>query len=91
MPAGKHMHLRLKKRPGKEKEDVLQSSKANISQPDGAGGSVWDKVTSFLSHEGSGSEAGADDNRVHIFTVASGHMYERLQKIMILSVVRNTK
>ena len=28
---------------------------------------------------------------MHVFTIASGHMYERLQKIMILSVVRNTK
>lgn len=27
---------------------------------------------------------------VNIFTVASGHMYERLQKIMILSVLRHT-
>ena len=33
----------------------------------------------------------AEDERVHIFTVASGHMYERLQKIMILSVIRNTQ
>ena len=31
------------------------------------------------------------DDRVHVFTVASGHMYERLQKIMVLSVLRNTK
>ena len=28
---------------------------------------------------------------MHVFTIASGHMYERLQKIMILSVIRNTK
>lgn len=32
-----------------------------------------------------------DPNTIHIFTVASGHMYERLQKIMILSVKRNTR
>ena len=32
-----------------------------------------------------------DPDAVHIFTIASGHMYERLQKIMILSVLRNTK
>ena len=37
------------------------------------------------------AEADAEDERLHIFTVASGHMYERLQKIMILSVIRNTK
>jgi UDP-glucose:glycoprotein glucosyltransferase len=28
---------------------------------------------------------------INIFTVASGHMYERLQKIMMLSVLRRTK
>ena len=27
---------------------------------------------------------------MHIFSVASGHMYERLQKIMMLSVLRHT-
>jgi len=28
---------------------------------------------------------------INIFTVASGHMYERLQKIMVLSVIKNTQ
>ncbi len=28
---------------------------------------------------------------INVFTVASGHMYERLQKIMILSVLNHTK
>lgn len=28
---------------------------------------------------------------INVFTVASGHMYERLQNIMILSVLRHTK
>ena len=32
-----------------------------------------------------------DPDTIHIFTVASGHMYERLQKIMVLSMIRNTK
>ena len=32
-----------------------------------------------------------DQDTIHIFSVASGHMYERLQKIMILSVIRNTR
>ena len=32
-----------------------------------------------------------DPETIHIFTVASGHMYERLQKIMILSVIKNTR
>lgn len=32
-----------------------------------------------------------DYGTINVFTVASGHMYERLQKIMILSVIKNTK
>lgn len=28
---------------------------------------------------------------INIFSIASGHMYERLQKIMILSVLKHTK
>jgi hypothetical protein len=28
---------------------------------------------------------------INIFSIASGHMYERLQKIMMLSVLRHTK
>ena len=32
-----------------------------------------------------------DPDTIHIFTVASGHMYERLQKIMVLSVLRQTR
>ncbi len=35
--------------------------------------------------------AKTEDDRVHVFTVASGHMYERLQKIMVLSVIRHTQ
>ena len=40
---------------------------------------------------GGGLSPEDDPNTIHIFSVASGHMYERLQKIMILSVTRNTR
>jgi hypothetical protein len=35
--------------------------------------------------------AEAEGDIINIFTIASGHMYERLQKIMVLSVLRHTK
>ena len=34
---------------------------------------------------------GSDRDTVHIFSLASGHMYERLLRIMILSVTKNTR
>ena len=66
-------------------------------------GSIWGRVASWLApgQQQSVLAPGApttprlsaedDPDAVHIFTIASGHMYERLQKIMILSVLRNTK
>lgn len=35
-------------------------------------------------------EAHAEGDVINIFSIASGHMYERLQKIMMLSVLRHT-
>eukprot|EP01083_Nonionella_stella_P059930 156778_1 len=32
-----------------------------------------------------------DDNTIHIMSVASGHLYERFLKIMMLSVIKNTQ
>ena len=32
-----------------------------------------------------------DDGKIHIFIVASGFLYERLERIMMLSVIKNTK
>ena len=40
---------------------------------------------------GANLTAEEDPECIHIFTVASGLMYERLQKIMVLSVLRSTK
>jgi UDP-glucose:glycoprotein glucosyltransferase len=37
------------------------------------------------------SPASSHQDTIHVFTIASGHMYERLQKIMILSVIKRTK
>lgn len=34
---------------------------------------------------------GGEGDVINIFSIASGHMYERLQKIMILSVLQHTK
>lgn len=63
---GKHLMLKVQKRPGKEAETLLPAA---------------DVVTAKKKEYGT----------INVFTVASGHMYERLQKIMILSVIKNTK
>lgn len=47
--------------------------------------------TGIQLSSGGGLSPEDDPDTIHIFSVASGHMYERLQKIMILSVIRNTR
>ncbi len=61
-----------------------------------AGRSVWeaevggDGMSAQSTSIGSRSPGKQSDDMIHIFTVASGHMYERLQKIMILSAVKRS-
>ena len=97
--------LKVRKRPGKEKEDVLKAdSEGNDDDEDdedGEGG-VWSKLFGAGKKKvppaaavGGGAvvpaAAEAEGDVINVFTVASGHMYERLQKIMFLSVVKNSK
>lgn len=64
---------------------ATQSFKANKHRKhDG----LLDKVSSWLRP---GDQVAEGKEPLNIFTIASGHMYERLQKIMILSVIKNTK
>merc|ERR1712227_215778 len=79
------------KKPGMEKVDVLGS-------PDDPPGndedeSIWSSIKSSIT--GSKKEKKKGDKKetevINIFSLASGHMYERLMRIMMLSVIRNTK
>ncbi|KAJ2744815.1 killer toxin resistant protein [Coemansia sp. BCRC 34301] len=85
----------VSKRPGKEKEDVLQDVAAG---GDGAkkkaaassGGGIWGRLKGTF---GGSSGLVASDSRPHfdVFAVASGHLYERLMSIMIMSVLNSTQ
>lgn len=47
---------------------------------------IWDSITSSFS--GSSSESA---EVINIFSLASGHLYERLMRIMMLSLIKHTK
>ncbi|THG16451.1 hypothetical protein TEA_010218 [Camellia sinensis var. sinensis] len=72
---GKLVHLEVVKKKGKEREKLLVSSDDD-------------------SHsQGKKKEHGNSvrrGKRINIFSIASGHLYERFLKIMILSVLKNT-
>lgn len=85
---GPSLTLKVKRRPGMENVELLGDDSQRS-------GSMWDSIsTSLWGSEKKTAEATQDDNsddEINVFSIASGHMYERLLKIMMLSVIKNTK
>uniref|UniRef100_A0A8B9KK17 UDP-glucose ceramide glucosyltransferase-like 1 n=1 Tax=Astyanax mexicanus TaxID=7994 RepID=A0A8B9KK17_ASTMX len=87
----KIIKVRVQKKPDKLNEDLL--SEATESK------GLWDSITSVWSTlekslTGSSSVEEGDKKKedvLNIFSVASGHLYERFLRIMMLSVLRHTK
>eukprot|EP00842_Homolaphlyctis_polyrhiza_P001157 jgi/Hompol1/2041/HPOL_002063-RA len=71
----------VKKRPGMEAEDVLQEAEAAPGK-----NGFWDSVKNrVLPKLSKGRET------INVFSVASGHLYERFLSIMMLSVKQRTR
>ncbi|KAL1780525.1 UDP-glucose:glycoprotein glucosyltransferase 2 [Sigmodon hispidus] len=77
----KILKIQVKKKSGKIEEDILADKHENKG--------MWDSIKSFTKsiHKDHGKES----DILNIFSVASGHLYERFLRIMMLSVLRNTK
>ncbi|KAK0522237.1 killer toxin resistant protein [Tilletia horrida] len=94
---------RFVKRPGMEEEDVLESdidkslNEGRKRKKTSYFGQAKEALSSLAKKGGSltGSSGPNSSNRtnaaINIFTVASGHLYERMTYIMVLSVVKHTK
>ncbi|OAA49491.1 UDP-glucose:glycoprotein glucosyltransferase precursor [Metarhizium rileyi] len=86
---GATLYPRLKRRPGMENEDVLEDTgtlseggivSKGLKFAEGLFGGGKSKSTSEMQHA-----------EINIFSVASGHLYERMLNIMMVSVMRHTK
>ncbi|XP_066542592.1 UDP-glucose:glycoprotein glucosyltransferase 2-like [Hoplias malabaricus] len=79
----KIIKVRVQKKPDKLNEDLLSEAAESKG--------LWDSITSFTG--GSSAEEGEKkkENVLNIFSVASGHLYERFLRIMMLSVLQHTK
>ncbi|KAJ3044624.1 hypothetical protein HDV00_001550 [Rhizophlyctis rosea] len=73
----------VKKKPGKENEQLIEEEGPKAP---GESGGIWNKVKGslFKSHP-------KKKNVINVFSVASGHLYERFLSIMMLSVRKHTK
>jgi UDP-glucose:glycoprotein glucosyltransferase len=93
---GKTLFPRLSRKPGQEMEEVLEESGHQA-------GSAMDYVSKgFNFAQGVLSSVGVKQKTglgvsaekhadINIFSVASGHLYERMLNIMMLSVIKNTE
>lgn len=79
---------KLSRRDGMETEDVLEAAvdNADISDPVSLAKKWWKKADGLLH----GSKPKPVQADINIFSVASGHLYERFLNIMMLSVIKNT-
>ena len=78
--------LKVNKKPGQSHKDLL----AETDETEADSNSIWDSLGSWSSSKPSPPPSN-DNDRVDIFSLASGHLYERLLRIMMLSVLKNTK
>ncbi|XP_071037209.1 UDP-glucose:glycoprotein glucosyltransferase 1 [Parasteatoda tepidariorum] len=94
--------VKVSKKPGKQYEELLQDDTETDSGIWGTitsmpiiGGiveewrNIWLAMKSTFT--GNKSEQEKGDDKINIFSLASGHLYERLLRIMMLSVLKNTK
>nr|XP_060490186.1 UDP-glucose:glycoprotein glucosyltransferase 2 [Panthera onca] len=77
----KILEVQVQKKPDKIKEDLL-------TDKDEKKKGMWDSIKSFTR---SLHKEKDEADVLNIFSVASGHLYERFLRIMMLSVLRNTK
>ncbi|XP_042473077.1 UDP-glucose:glycoprotein glucosyltransferase-like [Zingiber officinale] len=103
---GKVVHLGVAKKRGKEHEELLSASDDHMEQKRKDDENKWNAnilkwATGFIGSGGlprrkdeirpDHKHGGRQGETINIFSVASGHLYERFLKIMILSVLKNTQ
>lgn len=86
---GVTLYPRLKRRSGMEMEDVLQEKEPEETNLVAKGIKLAEGL--FGGKSKKKSLSAQEHAEINIFSVASGHLYERMLNIMIVSVMRHTK
>lgn len=85
---GKTLYPRINRKPGMENEDVLETCAEGGALDFVKQGFKFGKDLFGVKTKSASDEEHAE---INIFSVASGHLYERMLNIMMLSVMKNTK
>ena len=86
---GKTLYPRLSRNPGQETEDVLEEP-ITAGFPKDYLSKASKFTSSLLSTVGLAGAKTPQNADINIFSVASGHLYERMLNIMMVSVMRHT-
>jgi UDP-glucose:glycoprotein glucosyltransferase len=79
-----------------KKADKLNENLLDDKETEKDNGGIWDSINNLVGGAGSAASNAEEsvekkENILNIFSLASGHMYERTMRIMMLTVLRNTK
>jgi UDP-glucose:glycoprotein glucosyltransferase len=82
---GKWIKLDVNKNEGMENSQLFEEKKKEQT-------GFWNKITNMWSSkkDASSDSPSTDKDTIHIFSVASGHLYERFLSVMMYSVVNHT-
>ncbi|OBT67480.1 hypothetical protein VE03_03129 [Pseudogymnoascus sp. 23342-1-I1] len=83
----------LSRNPGQENEDVLEPTTPDLKDDIvGKGRKLAESILGFGGKKSTGAVVQATQQaEINIFSVASGHLYERMLNIMMVSVMKHTK
>jgi UDP-glucose:glycoprotein glucosyltransferase len=81
--SGRVHSLLTKKKADKQHENLL----AEGADQQGEDANVWDSISGLWNSDKSSGK----NETIHVFSLASGHLYERFLKIMMLSVMKQTQ
>ncbi|KAI9837806.1 MAG: hypothetical protein M1819_006740 [Sarea resinae] len=90
---GKTIFPRLSRKQGQEEEDVLEATAPKPGSPMHYVSKAFQFTEDLLSQAGISTTGSASTEHadINIFSVASGHLYERMLNIMMVSVMKHTK
>jgi UDP-glucose:glycoprotein glucosyltransferase len=87
----KVIKIKVSKKADKLNENLLDDKDGG----DKENGGIWDSINNLVGSGSSSNNAEESiekkENVLNIFSLASGHMYERTMRIMMLTVLKNTK
>lgn len=88
---GTTLYPRLQRKPGMEEVDVLEEDSSDDDSIVAKGLKFAESLLGGGGASKSKSISAKEHAEINIFSVASGHLYERMLNIMMVSVMRNTK